>query len=277
MTSPLVTPSWLYEKLGEDDSLVILDASIEFQIPMEPTKDTSGVIPQSQRFDYDNVFCDSNSPLPHMMPSELVFNQLASQLGITPTSTIVVYDNSGTFASPRAWWMLKALGLEHVYVLSGGLPAWKAHQYPVDTAFVTPQPSTLEQTIDPERFLNAEQVLAIANKRSRTIIDARAHARFNGEVKEPREGLRSGHIPSSVCLPFLELMRNGTLKPVNELEPLFSSINDDKHTPLVFSCGSGVTACILALGASMCGYHNLAVYDGSWTEWGQRHDLPIEC
>ncbi|MGV2988483.1 sulfurtransferase [Vibrio sp. E150_011] len=276
MMLPLVSATWLYEKLGEDDSLVILDTSIEFQIPMEPPKDTSGVIPQSQRFDYDRVFCDLNNPLPHMMPSSQRFNQLASELGITPDSTIVVYDNSGTYASPRAWWMLKALGFESVYVLSGGLPAWKAHQYPVDSGYVNANVTSLNQPLSSQFFLTAEQVLTHSSEQTRKIVDARSLARFSGKAKEPREGVRSGHIPSSLCLPFAELMRDGTLKPKEELTTLFAGISEDKSTPIVFSCGSGVTACILALGATICGYTDLAVYDGSWTEWGQRVDLPVE-
>lgn len=276
MTNTLVSPQWLHSQLAANPNTIVLDASIEFQIPLEPQKDKSGVIPGAQRFDYDTVFCDPDATLPHMMPSAERFNVLASDLGIQSSSTIVVYDNSGTFASPRAWWMLKSLGIEKVYVLSGGLPAWKEAGYEVDNDYSTPQPSELSQSLDSHYFLSAEQVLSHAQKRNAHIVDARSLARFKGETPEPREGVRSGHIPSAVCLPFAELMESGTLKPQEELAPLFASISGSKREHLVFSCGSGVTACILALGAYICGYTNLSVYDGSWTEWGQRKDLPLE-
>ncbi|WP_353499508.1 sulfurtransferase [Vibrio sp. CB1-14] len=276
MTNTLVSPQWLHSQLAANPNTIILDASIEFQIPLEPQKDKSGVIPGAQRFDYDTVFCDPDATLPHMMPTAERFNALASDLGIQSSSAIVVYDNSGTFASPRAWWMLKSLGIEKVYVLSGGLPAWKESGYEVDSDYSTPQPAELSQSLDSHYFLSAEQVLDHAQKRNARIVDARSLARFKGETPEPREGVRSGHIPSAVCLPFAELMEGGTLKPQEELAPLFASISGSKREHLVFSCGSGVTACILALGAYICGYTNLSVYDGSWTEWGQRTDLPLE-
>ncbi|MFC5080048.1 3-mercaptopyruvate sulfurtransferase [Vibrio thalassae] len=276
MTQPLVTPTWLKQQLDANKDIIILDASIEFQIPLEPEKDKDGVIPKAQRFDYDTVFCDPDSSLPHMMPTEARFNTLASTLGITQESTIVVYDNSGTYASPRAWWMLKAMGISNVYVLSGGLPAWKAAGYECIDHYTSHVPSSASLLLDPHFFLSAEQVLSHSVKHNAHIVDARSLARFKGEVKEPRQGVRSGHIPHSVCLPFAELIDSGTMKPFEDLAPLFSAISASKREHLVFSCGSGVTACILALGAYICGYHNLSVYDGSWTEWGQRVDLPIE-
>lgn len=276
MTDTLISPQWLKTQLDNNPNTIVLDASIEFQIPLEPNKDKSGVIPTAQRFDYDNEFCDPHASLPHMMPSKARFNELAAKLGITPESTIVVYDNSGTFASPRAWWMLKSLGLKHVHVLSGGLPAWKAAGYSVDENYSTRSASTLSQSIDGTYFIAAEQVLQYSENKCARIVDARSLTRFMGETPEPREGIRSGHIPNSVCLPFAELMKEGTLKPLEELAPLFSSISASKREHLVFSCGSGVTACILALGAYLCGYTNLSVYDGSWTEWGQRTDLPVQ-
>lgn len=276
MASPLVTPQWLKQQLESADKPVVLDASIEFQIPLEREKDKSGVIPGAQRFDYDTVFCDPDSPLSHMMPSESRFNELAAQLGITPHRKVVVYDNSGTYASPRAWWMLKALGLDEVYILSGGLPEWKAAGYSTEDTFCTQECSQLSQPLNPSHFISAETVLSHSNNDSACIVDARSLARYKGEAKEPREGLRSGHIPKAVCLPFAELIEDGKLKPVETLLPLFADITEDKQQPLVFSCGSGITACILALGAHICGYENISVYDGSWSEWGQRHDLPIE-
>ncbi|ASI92238.1 sulfurtransferase [Vibrio mediterranei] len=276
MTQPIVSPQWLKQQLDANNDIIVLDASIEFQIPLEPEKDKSGVIPGAQRFDYDNVFCDPDSSLPHMMPTEARFNELASKVSLTENSTIVVYDNSGTYASPRAWWMLKAMGLSEVYVLSGGLPAWKTAGYDCDEDYSIGAPTSPSLSLDKHYFLSAEQVLTYSEKQNAHIVDARSLARFKGEVKEPREGVRSGHIPNSVCLPFAELINNGTLKPLEDLAPLYSAISASKREHMVFSCGSGVTACILALGAYVCGYHNLSVYDGSWTEWGQRIDLPVE-
>ncbi len=184
MTNTLVSPQWLHSQLAANPNTIVLDASIEFQIPLEPQKDKSGVIPGAQRFDYDTVFCDPDATLPHMMPSAERFNALASELGIQSSSTIVVYDNSGTFASPRAWWMLKSLGIEKVYVLSGGLPAWKESGYEVGSDYSTPQAAELSQSLDSHYFLSAEQVLDHAQKRNARIVDARSLARFKGETPE---------------------------------------------------------------------------------------------
>ncbi|ENM5862099.1 3-mercaptopyruvate sulfurtransferase [Vibrio mimicus] len=276
MTSPLVTAQWLQQHL-HDPNLVILDSSIEFQIPTESEKDWINKIPNAQRFDYDKVFCDPDSPLPHMMPSEERFNTLARELGINQDSFIVVYDNSGTFASPRAWWMFKAMGHHKVYILNGGLTEWKAQGYNVTQNYreLTAK-GNFDGKLNPKAFVDASYVLKqIDNPRSQTI-DARGLARFFGEIPEPRPGVRSGHIPGSACLPFAELIAGHKLKEETELRPLLTHMLPDTTQEYLFSCGSGVTACIVLLAAYVCGYKNLSVYDGSWTEWGQRQDLPIE-
>lgn len=276
MTSPLVTAQWLQQHL-HDPNLVLLDSSIEFQIPTESEKDWVNKIPNAQRFDYDKVFCDPDSPLPHMMPSEERFNTLARELGINQDSFIVVYDNSGTFASPRAWWMFKAMGHHKVYILNGGLTEWKAQGYNVTQNYrESAAKGNFDGKLNPQAFVDASYVLKqIDNPHSQTI-DARGLARFFGEVPEPRPGVRSGHIPGSSCLPFAELITGHKLKEQAELRPLLTHMLPDTAQEYLFSCGSGVTACIVLLAVYVCGYQNLSVYDGSWTEWGQRQDLPIE-
>ncbi|MEZ9230263.1 sulfurtransferase [Vibrio amylolyticus] len=274
--SPLVTPSWVAQHTSEN-KIVILDCSIDFKIPSETEKDTVSKIPGAIRFDYDKDFCDPDSALPHMMPSAQRFTELAQEIGLNKDSIVVVYDNSGTFASPRAWMMLRAMGHQQVYILDGGLTEWKLAGYPITDIYSLPEAKgNFEATPDTKRFLSSQDVLDEIENTASLTVDARGRARFNAEVAEPRAGVRAGHIPNSVCQPFAELMDGHKIKPIEQLKPIIANSIDPNKDNYIFSCGSGVTACIVLLACELVGYKNLSIYDGSWTEWGQRIELPIE-
>lgn len=276
MAHTVVSVNWLEQALNEPN-LVVLYTSMKDISTGLPEPAPAGYIPGSQFFDFEQQICDSSSGLPHTMPDTETFNREVQKLGINKDSKIVVYDNKGIYSAPRVWWMLKAMGHEHVFVLDGGLPLWRFMKCPLQkTLSVSSIAGNFRANYRPERIFSASDVHKHIGAPNSCIIDARSAGRFNGSVAEPRAGLRSGHIPSSLSLPFTECLKSGALSAKSVLENKFSQLNVTSEQQLIFSCGSGVTACILALAASHIGFDQVAVYDGSWSEWGARTDLPIE-
>jgi thiosulfate/3-mercaptopyruvate sulfurtransferase len=231
----------------------------------------------AMRFDFDNDIRDKSTDLPHMMPSAEFFTEEMQKLGINKNSAIVAYDRVGMFSSPRVWWMFRAMGHTQVAVLDGGLPAWKKAGFAV-----ADQPEKIAQhrgdfISQPQTglFSDSEQVLNALSDPWFAVIDARSSGRFNGTEPEPRAGLKSGHMPNSINLPYAKVISDGFMLPTTELDSVFSKLVN-KEQKLIFSCGSGVTACITALAAELAGYSNLSVYDGSWSEWGlPASSLPV--
>jgi thiosulfate/3-mercaptopyruvate sulfurtransferase len=259
---PIVSVDWLHDHM-ETKNLVVLDGTIN-----KVFDEKQNQIPKARFFDIKNNFSNIYGIFPSTFPSEEQFQKEARKLGINNNSAIIVYDDKGIYSSARVWWLFKAFGYNNVAVLNGGFPEWLKRDFNIEGM----KPFQGKEG-DFKAYLQAEymtffkDVEAASNLKTHTIIDARAASRFNCQVPEPRVGLRMGTIPNSVNLPFTDLLEGGILKNKKELEEAFSKLGD-KENAIIFSCGSGITACILALGAHILGYSNISVYDGSWTEWG---------
>ena len=273
LPTPLVDVAWLAAHLA-DPRLVVLDA----HMPPPGSAPVAGPvmqIPGARRFDFDSDIRDQRSPLPHMLPSAEQFSAQVQALGINRDSLILVYDRLGIFSAPRALWMWRAMGHGAVAILDGGLPAWLAAGQPVEEAqpYAGPAGDFVAAPVA-DLFCNGDEVAARLADGSRPVVDARARERFAGGVAEPRPGLRSGHMPGALNLPYAELLRDGRFKPANELRTALGSLLATDSAP-VFSCGSGVTACVLAVAAELAGYRGMTVYDGSWADWGSDPQRPV--
>ena len=273
--SALVSADWLQEHLP-DSNLVILDASIPKVGETGPHPLADIQIPGARFFDLNGTFSDTD--LPHNLPEPSVFSEASRQLGITQASQIVVYDHHGIYVSPRVWWMFRAMGHKNVAVLDGGLPGWMQAGYQVVPKPSNPPAPTrgdFSAKLQADLVWNAEQVLQNLKQPSAKVIDARSSGRFDGTQPEPRAGLHRGHIPGSCNLPFDQVIRDGHFLPKEELEATFRALQLG-DSPLVFSCGSGVTACGILLACELVMNNPKAVYDGSWAEWGlPSKDFPI--
>jgi thiosulfate/3-mercaptopyruvate sulfurtransferase len=273
---PLVSVRWLAAAIDEP-GLVVLDATFHPVAPPPPPPGHSGPVflPHARVFDFDRRICEKDTPLPHMMPSAEVFEREVRALGVGSGSRVVIYDRIGTFSSPRAWWMFRAMGHDAVAVLDGGLPAWHAEGLPLVAAAEVPSaPGDFVARPRAGLFCDADHVLESLGGRDAVVLDARPEGRFFGRDPEPRPGLRSGHMPGAVSLPFSTLQERGRMRSPEALQRVFRA-KVEGSPELVLSCGSGVTACVLALGATLAGYDRLAVYDGSWSEWGLPSSRPV--
>ena len=276
---PLVSVSWLKNNL-DNPNLIILDATIKKVTSDDKTSISNKIIPKARFFDIKGIFSDKETNVPNMLPSPEVFEQGCQSLGIQHNSQIVVYDQLGIYSSPRVWWMFKAMGFHNVAVLDGGLPAWIDANYPLEDlnsyTDIPYEKGNFKAAFKPNHVVSQEDVYAIMHNPDVLILDARSHGRFIGTEPEPRQDLKSGHIPGSISLPYTEVLVDGKMKSVEELKSIFTAL-DIGNKKLIFSCGSGITACIILLAAEISGYSNLSVYDGSWSEWGLIEGLPIEC
>jgi len=273
--SHFVSTDWLAEHLGDPDIVVIdgtwhlpnlgRDAAAEFE---------TGHIPGAVHFNID-AMADTSSGLPHMLPDAQGFAQMAGALGIASDKTIVVYDEHGLFSAPRVWWTLKVMGARDVKILEGGGPKWRAENRPLESGPANPAPAAFEAKKNEDAITGFEAVLA-ATRSGAQILDARPAPRFSGAAPEPRPGLRAGHIPGSRNLPFTDLVADGKLKSPQEIESIIAEAGIDPAQPVITSCGSGVTAALLALALDVIGASKVVLYDGSWAEWGSREDAPVE-
>jgi thiosulfate/3-mercaptopyruvate sulfurtransferase len=274
---PLVSTEWLASHI-DDANVKLLDATFKLPgiLPLPKDDYLASHIPGAVYFDVDAV-SDHANPLPHMFPSAEQFGRDVGALGISNGDTVVIYDAGGWVAAPRAWWMFLSYGHRDVRILNGGLKKWRAEGHPVQAGEVTAKQASFKASYDARRVRSIEQMIANVASRAEQVIDARASERFEGRAPEPRPGIRAGHIPGALNLPYNNLFdaATGTMKPLDELKKAFAGAGVDTAKPIVTSCGSGVSAGVLTLALYRLGVENTALYDGSWSEWGKADGPPI--
>ncbi len=276
MTTPLfVTTDWLADHL-HDANLSIIDASWYLPTMNRDGKAeyALGHIPGAVHFDIDTV-ADRSNPLPHMLPSPAFFAETVGAMGISDKDHIVVYDGAGLFAAARVWWTFRTMGATHVSILEGGAPKWRAEGRAWTDAPTAKPKKTFHPAFKPEGVADLARVKQALESHAAQLVDARPADRFRGEAPEPRPGLASGHMPGSFNVQFGDVVSNGKLKPATELREAFAKAGVDISQPIITSCGSGVSAAILALALESVGHPAKALYDGSWAEWGGRADCPV--
>ena len=279
--NPLVSPAWLADRLTRPE-VVVLDATLP-PVGVTPVVDTRARhtekhISGAVFFDIDEL-SDHATTLPHMLPSEESFSQSMSELGVGDGMTIVVYEQAGVFSAPRAWWMLRTFGAKEVYVLDGGLDGWINAGLPVESGPVAHSKASFHARLNHTAVKDFEQVQRMIAQRAQggaQILDARSAGRFAGTAPEPRPGISSGHMPGATSVPFTELAQEGRMKSAEKLRDLFDAKGVKLDQPVTTSCGSGVTAAVIALGLEIAGATQISLYDGSWAEYAQRPDAVVE-
>jgi len=276
--NPLVSTEWLASRLADPDIRIVdttwflpgagRDGRAEYE---------EGHIPGAVFWDIDEI-ADKSSGLPHTMPTEDDFERHMERLGIGNDTDVVLYDALGLFTAARPWWMLRAMGHDHVAILDGGLPKWKAENRPLSQDEAAPRSGRFNASFNMSFFHNINDLKDNIKTKEKQVLDARSAARFAGSEPEPRPGCRAGHIPGSLNAPYDLLLDpdTKTVLPADRLKAVFQGSGVDPSRPVVTTCGSGVTACMLALGLHLTGRRDVAVYDGSWAEWGTADDTPIE-
>ena len=272
----LVSTDWLAERLGNPDIRVIDGSWYMPAAGRDPRAEFEAAhIPGARFFDLDEI-SDHRSNLPHMAPPPEKFASRMRAMGIADGQQLVIYDGAGMFSAPRVWWTFRLMGKTDVAVLDGGLPKWRAEGRPIENMHIPPRERHFMAQRQPDMVRDVTQMAQASKLGTHTILDTRGAARFAGREAEPRPGLRSGHIPGSVNIPFPSLLNaDGTMKDPDALRAVLAAAGADLTRPVITTCGSGVTAAIISLALERIGVRDHALYDGSWAEWGMYDDLPI--